>query len=166
MDALAANYSVFLKLPPEIGVFLLSMLPIAELRIAIPFAIGVYKMPVLPSYFISVAGNIFPVFFILLFLEKISQFLTERSEIAKRFFDWLFCRTRKKFFENYERWGALALVIFVAIPLPFTGAWTGAVAAYLFGIPRKKAFVLISIGVAIAGLIVSLLTIGAIKIAV
>jgi uncharacterized membrane protein len=85
----------------------------------------------------------------------------QRFKLANIFFSWLFSRTRHKFFGKYEVWGDLALVIFVAIPLPMTGAWTGAVAAFLFGIDKKKSLFLVTLGAMMAGVIVTLATLGA-----
>ncbi|MFA6391757.1 MAG: small multi-drug export protein [Patescibacteria group bacterium] len=152
---------LFNNISPEWATVLIAMLPIAELRASIPIALGVYDLPVLESYFLSVAGNIFPVIFILWLLEPFSRWLSAHSKFFKKFFDWLFLRTRKKFAAKYEKWGLLALAIFVAIPLPATGAWTGAIAAFLFGIPFKKSIVSITLGVMIAGVIVTLISLGA-----
>lgn len=138
--------------------FLLAMMPIGEIRVALPIAIIIYKLNWVLAYIVSVLGNIFPIIFILLFLEPVSKWLSNNSKIFKRFFDWLFERTRRKNTKQIERYGYAALVIFIAIPLPLTGAWTGAVIAFLFGIPFKKALPLITLGVALAGLIVLTLT--------
>lgn len=158
------DYSFFANMPPQLGTFLISMLPVGELRASIPFALTIYKMPVLESYIFSVAGNMFPVLFLLAGLEKVSDYLIKRSPLAKKLFSWLFARTRHKFTGPYEKWGSLALVLFVAVPLPVTGAWTGSAAAYLFGIPKKKAFLLILAGVMIAGVVVTMLTQGLLRI--
>ena len=90
---------------------------------------------------------------LLLYLGPVSNFL-RRIGFMDRFFDWIFARTRKRS-GALEKYGALGLVLFVAIPLPVTGAWTGSAAAFLFGIPFRKAFPLIVAGVAIAGAIVT-----------
>ncbi|MBU0612512.1 small multi-drug export protein [Patescibacteria group bacterium] len=152
---------IFKSIPPEWATFLIAMLPIAELRVSIFVALGAYDLPVLTSYIISVAGNLFPVVFILWLLEPFSRWLSKHFKFFKKFFDWLFERTRKRFAEKYEKWGLLALVLFVAIPLPVTGAWTGSVAAFLFGIPFRKALPLVTLGVLIAGVVVTLISLGA-----
>jgi len=139
------------------------MLPISELRGAIPIAISVYNMSVLSAFFWAVLGNIIPVIFILWLLERVSNFLSHHIYFFNRFFAWLFENTRRNHLKKFERWRDLALVILVAIPLPFTGAWTGALAAFVFGIPIKRAFPLIVLGVLTAGVIVSLVTIGIIS---
>ncbi|MFH1611869.1 MAG: small multi-drug export protein [bacterium] len=147
-------------LPPQIVVLIVSMLPIFELRGAIPLAIGVYQLSPVMAFVLSVIGNIIPIIFLLLFLGWMSEYLSKHSYYFNRFFAWLFERTRKKHNHKFEVWGSLALIAFVAIPLPMTGGWTGAVAAFVFGIPFKKALPLISLGIVIAGVIVTLASMG------
>lgn len=145
---------------PEIQTFLLAMTPINELRGTIPFILGLYQMPVWQVFFWAVLGNIFPIFFLLWFWQKFSQLLIDKSLFFKKFFAWLFHRTRNKFYKKYQRFGDLALVIFVGIPLPLTGAWTGSLAAFLFDIPYWRAISLIFLGVLMAGLIVTFISVG------
>ena len=141
-----------------LNTFLLAMTPIGELRVALPVALLVYNLHWFWAYFISVIGNMIPVIFLLLLLGPVSQWLSKELGSFKKFFDWLFERTRKKSTERIEKYGAIALVSFVAIPLPFTGAWTGAIVAFLFNIPFKKAFPLIFLGVLMSGAIMLLLS--------
>jgi len=153
------NYiAIFKDFSPEVAVFLISMIPIAELRASIPIGITIYKLDVITTIFYAFVGNILPMFFILYFIDPVSKFLMKHFKIFKKFFEWLFKRTRIKFEGKYARYGSIALVLFVAIPLPITGCWTGALAAFLFQIPRHKAAVLISLGVFIAALVVSFIT--------
>lgn len=141
------------------------MLPITELRATIPLALIVYDLPVWSAFILAVLGNLIPVVFIIWFLNLlINKFLLHRIYIFNRFFSWLFENTRRKHSKKFERWRDLALIILVAIPLPFTGAWTGALAAFVFGIPIKRAFPLIALGVLIAGIIVTAITLGIINI--
>lgn len=149
---------------PELQVFLLAMAPISELRGAIPLGIAVLNLSFLKVFLIAFCGNLIPVVFLLLFLEPLSGFLSKNFKIFKRLFDWLFQRTRKKMRPLVEKYGKLAIIIFVAVPLPITGAWTGSIAAFLFGMRFSTAFPLISVGVLIAGGIVSALTLGGIAI--
>ena len=155
------NY--FSQLPPEIITILIAMLPIAELRGAIPMAIGVYHLPPATAYFLSIIGNIIPVIFILWLIEPVSGFLMKKIKLCRQFFTWLFERTRANHNHKFEKWGALALITFVAIPLPMTGGWSGALAAFVFGIPFKKALPLIFLGIMIAGVIVTLMSLGAVE---
>ncbi|MCK5459706.1 small multi-drug export protein [Candidatus Parcubacteria bacterium] len=156
--------ALFESFPPEISVLLISMIPIAEMRASIPIALSVYNLPLPSALFFSIIGNIVPVIIILIGIDKIYQFLSKRSKLCKNFFEWFFARTRDKFAKKYSRYGEIALILFVAIPLPFTGAWTGSVAAFLYGIPFKKSFMLIVSGMLLSSLIISLLSLGIISI--
>lgn len=132
-----------------LAVFLTSLLPISELRGAIPLGL---KMGLLPwlVFVLAIIGNVIPVIFILL--------------LAKYFCPkWLCAKIEKKHNHKFIKFGDLALLSFVAIPLPFTGAWTGALAAVVFRVPFWRALSLISIGVIIAGIIISLLSLGVIN---
>jgi uncharacterized membrane protein len=151
-----------LDLPPHLVVFMAAMLPFSELRGAIPLAIGQYGINPVEAYIIGVLGNLVPVVFLLHFLGPIEQRL-RFIRVFDRFFDHLFHRTRKKHSERIDRYGALGLVTFVAIPLPVTGAWTGVAAAYVFDIKKRYAFPAIVFGVLLAGVIVTLLTHGVVN---
>ncbi|MDP8259272.1 MAG: small multi-drug export protein [Candidatus Aadella gelida] len=135
----------------EAGVMILAALPISELRGAIPLAIAMDFTPI-KAYFLGVFGNLVPVVPLLLMLKPVSERL-RHLPVFEKFFTWLFERTRKKagLIEKFE---ALGLILFVAVPLPITGAWTGCVAATLFKIRFRYALPAIIAGVLIAGLIV------------
>lgn len=141
-----------------IKTFLLAMTPIGGLRLSIPIALTVYQLDWINVYLISVIGNLTPVVLLLLFLEPVSGWLSRNSRIFKKFFSWLFQRTRNKYNDKIKKYGYPALVLFIAIPLPFTGGWTGTLIAFLFGIPFKKAFSSIALGMMMAGGIVVGLT--------
>ncbi|MDD5551613.1 MAG: small multi-drug export protein [Candidatus Pacebacteria bacterium] len=150
--------------PPEFLVFLLAMAPISELRGAIPTGVAIFGLSFWKVFCIAFFGNLIPVALILLFLEPVSKFLRKNSKFFDRFFNWLFEKTRKKVSPKIKNYEKLGLTLFVAIPLPITGGWTGAVAAFLLGLPFKVAFPLITIGVFIAGVIVSILTLSGVAI--
>ncbi len=137
------------------------MLPIVELRGSIPIGILEYNLNIPLVYLFSVIGNLIPIVFILLFLDKVDKWLRKRSKAMNTFFDWLYKRTYKRGGEQFKKWGAVTLIIFVAIPLPITGAWTGSVLALLFDVPFKKALFLIGIGVIISGVVVTTLSLTA-----
>ena len=136
------------------------MTPIGELRLAIPLALTKLELPLIQAYLLAIIGNLVPVLFLLLFLDPVSKFLMAHFSTWQKFFNWLFERTRNKLNNHYKIYGYLAIVIFVAIPLPLTGAWTGSVAAYLLGVPFGKAFGLIALGVIISATIVTLASLG------
>lgn len=152
--------SLFSNFPKELATFLIAMVPIGELRASIPIAIEVYNMAWYWAYFYSVLGNIIIVATILWFLEPVSLFLRKHIKFFDKIFNWLFERTRTKYKGRFEKWGALALITFVAIPLPVTGGWSGALAAFVFGVPFRKALPLIFVGLLFAGVIVTLITTG------
>jgi uncharacterized membrane protein len=138
------------------SVAVISTLPIVELRGAIPVGIVAFDMPWWKVYLVAVLGNMLPIPFILLLLGPASN-LFMRVPIGKRFLDWLFARTRRKS-AQIEKYEALGLTLFVAIPLPVTGGWTGAMAAFLMGISFWKSMLYILLGVMIAGVIVTALS--------
>jgi len=137
-----------------IWVLLLAMMPIAELRGAIPLALGVYDLDPLLVIPLIIAANFLPVPFILLFLQPVENFLRQWP-FWDRLMTRVFEHTRNKTQKRIERWESLALILFVAIPLPVTGAWTGSLAAYLFGLDFKKSLLFIFLGICIAGAIMT-----------
>ncbi len=153
---------LFSSVPHWLSTILLSATPISELRGAIPIAIGVYGMDPVETYILAVIGNMLPVVPLLLFLDPVSTYL-RRFKIGDMFFSWLFTRTHHKHSGRFEKYGTFALTIFVAIPLPVTGAWTGCAAAFVFGIKFRHALLAISAGVMIAGVIVTAFTLGGIS---
>jgi uncharacterized membrane protein len=138
---------------------LAAALPVSEVRGAIPLAIGVYGFSPLDAYLLSVFGNLLPIIPLLLFLGPVSNYL-QRFALGDRFFTWLFARTRNKYIEDHETFELTALAIFVAIPLPMTGAWTGCAIAFLLGFRFWPAFAAITAGVLMAGVIVTVTVIG------
>ncbi len=143
-------------MPGVLSAALVSMLPVFELRGGIPVAINYFGIGWPVAYAACVAGNMIPVMPILLFLGGVSKALS-RFTLFRRFFDRLFQRTRRKG-GLIETYGSLGLMLFVAVPLPVTGAWTGSVAAFLFGMKLGSSFLFILLGVLIAGVIVTILS--------
>ena len=140
-----------------IGVFIISMIPIIELRGAIPvaFAIGLdWKIAMV----VSIIGNLLPIPFILLFLDFLFNFM-KKHNILKRLVLWSEEKAHKNA-PKVEKYGFLGLMIFTAIPLPGTGAWTGALIASVMKMNRKKSIVSIILGVLIASTVVTIITYG------
>lgn len=135
----------------EIAVVILAAMPISELRGAIPLAFTMGFSPV-KAYLLAFVGNIIPVIPLLFLLQPVTNKL-RHIRIFEKFFTWLFERTRRRA-TLVEKFEALGLILFVAIPLPITGAWTGCIAATLFKIRLRYAFLAILVGVIIAGFIV------------
>lgn len=144
---------------------LLAAAPISELRGAIPYAIS-QGMSWQTAFLLGVVGNMIPVFFILWLLDPVSKWLSKNFKIFDKFFKWLFHYTRNRHAKTIEKYKELALILLVAIPLPMTGAWTGSLVAFLFGLKYKKALPLIFLGVIIAGVIVTLVSMGALNVGI
>ncbi|MFV9629901.1 MAG: COG2426 family protein [Methanosarcinales archaeon] len=160
--SLSITIAEFLSsIPHWIATIVIGMLPVSELRGAIPVALGIYEMSVPEAYFFAVIGNMIPVIPLLLYLEPVSNFL-RRWRVWDIFFTWLFSKTYHNHSERFEKYGTFALTIFVAIPLPITGAWTGCAAAFVFGMKTSHALLAIFIGVLISGVIVTVLTVAGI----
>lgn len=141
-------------IPPETIVVIVAALPVAELRGAIPVALA-YGMPFEKAYVLSVIGNALPVIPILFLFQPVSARLRRFKPFAG-FFDWLSARTLKRS-DTIQKYEMLGLVLFVAIPLPMTGAWTGAIAATLLRMKFRYSFIGAMLGILIAGLVVSAL---------
>ncbi|MGM9614716.1 MAG: COG2426 family protein [Oscillospiraceae bacterium] len=145
--------------------FIISMLPVVELRLAIPIGASM-GLPVWKAAVISVVGNILPVPFIIAFIRVIMDWLKTISKPMQRFVAWLEKKAtgpKADRVRRYEFWG---LLLFVAIPLPGTGAWTGALVAALLDVRMRRAIPPIVIGVLVAAVIVSLATAGVVHILV
>ncbi len=137
-------------------VFLISAAPIIELRGAIPIAMVTYDFAWYYAFLICFLGNLLPVPLLLLFLNPLAKLLG-RISFFNRIISWFFKHTRHRG-GLVEKYGWIGLALFVAVPLPSTGAWTGSVLAFLFGIKFKLAFLSILTGVFIAGVIMTALT--------
>ncbi|MEA3249155.1 MAG: small multi-drug export protein [Patescibacteria group bacterium] len=144
-------------------VIAVAALPIVELRGSIPLAIGILEMPPFEAALLSVLGNLIPIFLIYWFGNAWIKWTAQRQDLLHRITKRTLHRSRKAFDSKYRKYGMLALPLFVAIPLPMTGVVTGTLAAFLFGIPLRKSFPLLAIGVIIAGMIVTAMTTGALS---
>jgi uncharacterized membrane protein len=153
----AADWLRARGLSPELVVVLIAALPIVELRGALPVGILFFGMPWWQALLWAVLGNIAPIVIVLLLLERIVAWLSHVA-LFRRFFEWLFARARSKSasIQKYEFWG---LATFVGIPLPGTGAWTGAVAAEVLGLSYWKSLLSIFVGVLMAAAVVTFLSV-------
>lgn len=147
------------KVSKELIVFIISMFPILELRGSL-LAAGFLKMEFLSTYVIAVIGNMLPIPFILIFIEKIFAFLkkTKLKNLVEKMENKALSKS-----DQIRKYGKFGLFLFVAIPVPGTGAWTGALAATLLRMKPKESILPIFLGVLTAGLIMSLLSFGIIK---
>lgn len=145
---------------PELATLVIAAVPVGELRVALPVALTVYHLDFWSAFILSVAGTLTAALVVMAVLDPVTQFARKYSQPINRALEWLFERTRKRHQSKFEKYKDIALILFVAIPLPFTGAYTGALAAYIFGVPFRRAFPLIAIGVIISAAIVTAITLG------
>jgi small multidrug export protein len=146
----------------QLIVFIISMLPILELRGGL-IAASLLGLPPIESYLIAIIGNIIPVPFILLLMNKILKAM-EKSRF--KIFNKIHSFLHKKIMKNkdsIEKYGFWGLVLFVGIPLPGTGAWTGSIIAAFLEMDRKKAFFAILLGMLMASIIMMIISFGLIK---
>ena len=143
-------------IPDWLVVFIISVCPILECRLGMFTAIVLLEMNPFVGFIISFLGNILPIPFILLLINWIFKVLKKVPGINKAIF-WLENKTMQKR-DKIDKYGIWGLLIFVAIPLPGTGGWTGALLASLLELDKKKSFLVISLGVFIAGLIITVLS--------
>jgi len=143
-------------LPEWFRIFFFSMVPWLESRYVIPFAInlGWAWWEALP---LAIAGNMLPIPIILLFFKYAEKWL-RKYKFWSKLMDWLFTRTRERVNETIRKYQYLGLLVFVALPIPFTGAWTGALIAYLFNLKFGKSLIAIFIGVISAAGIMTIVT--------
>ena len=148
------------QIPAPLAVFLTAMAPITEVRGAVPLAVSVYHLSWPVALFWSILGNFVGVLIVLFFLDAFYHVFVAHFPFTRPLFDWLFKHTRDKFTVNYQKYGAVTLILFTAMPLPFFGAYTGAVAAFLLGVPMRKSILYLAIGIILAALLVALITYG------
>ena len=142
-------------------IFLISMVPLIELRGAIPIAVGM-GLPVSPSILISIVGNMLPVPFIFLFARRILEWGKDKPLVGN-FFSWCLDKGEKggrKLEAKAGRGLYWALLLFVGIPVPGTGAWTGTLAASLLNMDFKKSVLYVLLGILLAGAIMIVLSLG------
>ncbi len=142
---------------PQVGVVLAGALPITELRAAIPLAISL-GMPPFEAFLYGVLGNLLPIPILLWLLPKAMEWFSAGTWLGRQLDRWV-QRTRRRS-DKVERYGALGLILFTAVPLPTTGAWTATLAAVIFRVSPKVALPAIGLGVLIAGIVITLLSIG------
>jgi len=151
--------SWFSHFPRELATFLIALIPVTELRAAIPVAIKVYGLTPFAAWLYSVLGTYVAMVLIVLLLDPIAKFLSKYIAFFKTFFDWLFEHTRQRAGSKMEKYGSWAIFILAATPIPLLGGMTGALAAFVFGVPLKKSLPLMLAGTMASGAIVVFLTV-------
>ena len=158
MDFLVEFFiDLFGNINKELVIFIISLLPILELRGGL-LAATLLDIEFIRAAIICILGNVLPIPVVLLFLKYVLDVLS-KWDVTKKLVNWLEKKVDDKR-EQIDKYGYLGLIIFVGIPLPGTGAWTGALLAVMLGLDRKKSFVCIIIGVLMAAVIMSVLSYG------
>ena len=151
-----------LKYGKELLVFIISLLPILELRGGL-VAASLLNVEPLVGYVISIIGNMIPIPFILLFITKILDWMEDsKIKLFRKISSWLHKKAKKNK-TQIEKYGYLGLILFVGIPLPGTGAWTGCLIAALLNMDRKKSFYAVIAGIIMASIIMMIFSYGILK---
>lgn len=148
---------IFGGISKDIVIFIISLMPILELRGGM-LAASLLHVEFVRALVICIIGNVLPIPFVLLFLEKILNLL-EKWNLTKKIVAWLDRKVESKR-EQIDKYGYWGLILFVGIPLPGTGAWTGSLLAVMLGLNKKKSFICILLGVILASIIMSILSYG------
>jgi len=156
--------SWFTNFPGWLATFLIAMIPVTELRASIPVAYEKFGLTAFSAWFWSVAGTYSAMVVILLLLDPVANFLSKHFNVFKKFFNWFFDHTRKRANHKFEKYGEWAVFMLAAIPIPFLGGMTGALAAFIFGVPKKISLPLLLFGTMLSGAIVLAITLGVVKI--
>ena len=158
MDFLVEFFiDLFNGISKEVIIFIISLMPILELRGGL-LAATLLDVEFVRAAVICIIGNILPIPIVLLFLRFVLD-LFEKWNVTKKIVTWLEKKVEEKR-EQIDKYGYLGLIIFVGIPLPGTGAWTGSLIAIMLGMNRKKSFVCILLGILLAAIIMSILSYG------
>ena len=138
------------------------MAPISELRGSIPYGI-IKGMPTVSVIIVSIMANIIAGVFAYFFLDKLIK-LFFNFGLFKKYYQKFVERAQKKIHAQVEKYGWIGVAIFIGIPLPFTGAWTGALGSYLIGLDKKKTLIAIILGVLMAAVIVTLVMLSGVEV--
>lgn len=149
--------------PTYLDIALASMTPIIESRGAVIIGIA-YGLPPVWTILVATLANFAITFVWLLFLKFAVVWVRSWHPTFDKFFDWLFTKTHQRHSAKFERWSFLALTLFIAIPLPISGAYTGAILAYLFGIKLNHAAAAMIIGIFLAAVIAAAIALGGVAV--
>ncbi len=149
----------FSSFPKELATFLIALIPVTELRAALPLAYKVYGLSAFSAWLWSVSGTFFAMLLIVIVLDPVVKFLSRYITLFEKLFQWIFEHTRKRADKKMEKYGQWAIFILAATPIPLVGGMTGALAAFVFGVPLKRSVPLLLSGTMASGAIVLIITI-------
>ena len=142
------------RIPAELITFFLSMVPFLEMKISIPIGLKL-GLSQTSTFIFAVSGNILPAALVLLIMDPLTKWARKHSKFLDNYLEKLFHKTRSKHSKNFMKFGALFIILFVAIPLPGSGSAMGSVIAFLFDVDYWKAITLIICGVLIAAFLIT-----------
>lgn len=157
------TFSFFSLVPGELATLLIAMLPIVEMRGAIPLGHGVFGLSWFSSYFWSYLGSLIPGVVILYLTEPAIEWCNRKSPVCRRVIGGLLDKVRHHYHRHHARFGEIGVFIICSLPLPLLGVWTASAGAVIFGIPFRRALTLLAMGNAVACLLVTLASMGVIK---
>lgn len=146
----------------ELIIFLVSGLPFVELRLGLPLGIAFGLTPY-AAFFLSTLGTLTATIIAIYLLDPVVQFIRRYSKPLNKLVEKIFAKTRHAHSEKFNRFGALFLLLFVAVPIPGSGGYTGALIAYLFDIPKKYAVLLVGTGVILSGFVMLAIVTGGLE---
>lgn len=150
------------NLPPVLAVIVSAMLPVTEVNAAIPLGIGVYHLSPVLTCLLATLGTLTVVAVLLPIFDRATKWVRSWHPKLDGFIDRVFAVTHHRHSKEFERWGSIALFLYVALPGPLTGVWSASLLAYLFGIKYRHALVSIGLGSLAASILVTLATVGVI----
>ena len=151
-------------MPQELTIFLTAMAPMSELRGSIPLGIFIFDQPWWKVFGISIIGNLLPIPVLLWGLHRSDKWLYEMPYPLGPLVHWWDRYLKRRYNRIVQRYGVIALGMLVSIPLPFTGAWTGTLVAWVFKLPVKMSVLSIGIGVVIAGILITTMSVAGLEI--
>lgn len=151
-----------MHIPPALIIFFIGLMPLID-RSAIPVGVTYYDMNIVAAGILFLLGNYLASLGIYYGLKHSDKWLRKHIRLVDRTLDWLFARTRTKHDKRMSELGHLALFLFICVPIPGSGGWTGALITYVFGLKPKIAFPVIGAGLAVAACIIALATEGIIN---
>ncbi len=159
------SYLHFLKvLPPQLVTMIVAMIPVGEYRVSIPLALGVYHLSLVSALVWSILGAMIPAIVIVFWIGPVIDLVSRKWPAAHRAYLWFEEHVRARFAHGHAKYGiAAALILFIAFPFGVSGSWSGALAAFLFGMPKRMALISLLIGVTVGAGIIALVSMGAVK---
>lgn len=146
--------------PPEVVTMIVAALPIVEVRGAVPLALEVLGLPAWRGALAAFVGSALPAVVLPLVLERFEAPCRRYLPVCRRLFDWTGAHVERRYTERYRALGFIGLALFVAVPLPMTGVWTGALAAWILRMEKRYAIPALILGTGMATIVVTLATLG------